>query len=321
MFELNQRASSGRRNRAAEWTKLHGGQKGQIFAARKNVPMLQATMIKVTKTLRHKWGLKAVWFAAGKNDEVRMIKDCKFWSDKLLRPTQLPPDSPYDQLFGKANKLNDLIEDDAPLLFIAPAPSNAGTAQYHDIEVKPEDLEKWNEKGQEYAKNMHQKFDCHIGQQKIDTFLVTVTTIHKSDYEVIKQYLTKWIGNFLLLSAISATLNPSIVEKETVNYDVYYNPDRLDKVKPGERLNMKVIGSATWRLEQVAALINNNKGDANTYEMGKNYVNPHKDREASINQTPNLVTALTFPQFPNSETYKCHSITANVSNWLRNSYI
>ena len=317
VLELNQKASSGRRNRTAEWTKRRTEKQAQTYAARKNVPLLQGTMIKITKQLRKKWGLKAVWFAAGKNDEIRMLKDCKFWSDRLIHSKNMTKGDTHFDLFGNANKLNDLIEKDAPLLFIAPAPSVSGMARKHDIKPKPEHVEEWNSQGQEYAQRMQNKFDCHIGQQRIDTFMVTITTIHNSDYEVVKQYLTKWIGNFLLLSAISATINPSIVEEETVDYDVFYNPDKLDKLKPGDRLNLKVIGSATWRLDQITTLVNNNKGDENSYEMGKNYVNPHKDRSASLDNTPNLVTALTFPQFPNSTTYKCHSITANVSNWLR----
>ena len=317
ILELNQRASSGRRNRVSEWSRRKSEKEAADYAARKNVPLLQGTMIKITKLLRHKWGLKAVWFAAGKQDEVRMLKDCKFWSDRLLRPSNLTKGDIIHDLFGNAAKLNDLIEEDAPLLFIAPAPSSASIAQKHNIKINPEHMDQWNRQGRNFADKMSQKFDCHIGQQRIDTFMVTITTVHKSDYEVIKQYLTKWIGNYLLLSAISATLNPSIVDEETVDYDINYNPDNLEKLKPGQRLNLKVIGSATWRMDQITTLVNNNKGEVNTYELGKNYVMPHKDMNAASNMTPTLVTALTYPQFPTSKTYKCHSFTANVSNWLR----
>ena len=80
---------------------------------------------------------------------------------------------------------------------------------------------------------------------------------------------------------MSGALNPVIVDNETTNYDVFYNPDRLDELKPGERKNMKLISSATWRLEFMAQVCENNKGHVNTYEWGKNYVNPHKDYQAS----------------------------------------
>lgn len=159
VLELNQRASSGRRNRVGEWTKRKGEKEAATYAARKNVPLLQGTMIKITKQLRHKWGLKAVWFAAGKQDEVRMLKDCKFWSDRLFKPENLTKGDPIYDLFGNADKLNDLIEEDAPLLFIAPAPSVAGMAQKHDIKPHPEHLEEWNNLGQEFASKMNRKYE------------------------------------------------------------------------------------------------------------------------------------------------------------------
>ena len=128
---------------------------------------------------------------------------------------------------------------------------------------------------------MKRKFDCHIRQQKIDTFLVVITTVHFGNYEVIKQYLTKWIGNFLFLSALSSTLNPHIADTDTINYDTGYSDERLPELKPGQRKNMKIISSATWRLEQLALLTQNNRGFENTYDWGPNYHNPHLDYQAS----------------------------------------
>ena len=274
-------------------------------------------MIKVNNLLKNKWGLKVAWFAAGKQDEVKMIRESKMWSNKLIRPANTKPGDVYDQLFGKAKKLNDLILKDAPLLFISPAPSVSGQQRSHDITISNEHREKWEKMGPNMANYMNMKFDCHITQQQIDTFMVVVTTIHNSDYEVIRQYLTKFIGNYLFISAMSGTLNPMISEEETDNYGPLYDPTGMDNIKPGQRKNMKVIPAATWRLDHMVQLCHNNKGDVNTYTMGKNYINPHKDRQASADQTPVLVTALTYPQFPTSDKYKCSAFAANSAHWMR----
>ena len=279
--ELNQRASSGRRNRNREWMKRFEAETASDIMARKDLPLTQAVMIRVTKFLRHEWGIKVIWFAAGKQDEVRMLRDCKMWSETLTRPANAEDGGNYDKLYGRAKKLNELIEKDAPLTFISPAPTMGGCGRRHKIQATEKDQEAWKKLGTNYESRMKRKFDCHIRQQKIDTFFVVITTIHNSDYEVIKQYLTKWLGNFLLLSAMSATLNPHIADVEADNYDPNYNGERLPEIKPGQRKNMKIIPSATWRLEHLAQLCQNNKGHVNTYEWGPNYVNPHKDYQAS----------------------------------------
>ena len=195
--ELNQRASSGRRNRNHELMKKLPSDEADQVMARKSLPLTQAVMINITKKLRHEWGIKVVWFAAGKQDEIRMMRDGKMWSNQLVRPREAG--NAYDQVFGNARKLNDLIEKDAPLTFITPAPSMGGLNRRHKIKPDPADVQLWEQNGTRYAERMHRKFDCHIRQQKIDTFLVSITTVHNSDYEVIKQYLTKWEGNYLFI--------------------------------------------------------------------------------------------------------------------------
>ena len=48
----------------------------------RELPLTQAAMIKFTQLMRAK-SIKVVWFAAGKTDITRMLKDCKMWAETI----------------------------------------------------------------------------------------------------------------------------------------------------------------------------------------------------------------------------------------------
>ena len=75
-------------------------------------------------------------------------------------------------------KLNDLIDPKNPLIFIAPEPMADGSARKHNIKMEPHH----EANGTQRFKN---KFDCHIAQQDVDTFFITLTTIHSGKINII----------------------------------------------------------------------------------------------------------------------------------------
>ena len=48
----------------------------------REIPLTQAAMIKFTATMRAK-SIKVIWFASGKTDVTRMLKDCKMWAEVI----------------------------------------------------------------------------------------------------------------------------------------------------------------------------------------------------------------------------------------------
>ena len=174
-----------------------------------------------------------------------------------------------------------------------------GSARKHDIQMKPEHQNEWDER-------MKNKWECHIGQQDIDTFFVTVTAITPGSHNWIRSYLVKWIGNYLFLSAMSAFANPHIAMENCSTFNVNYEKNAKPETKVGQRKAMKIIAPGGRRLKAMAQLVRNNRGNVNTYTLGENRVNYEKDPEAELERTPVLVTAHTLPQFPGtSEAFKC----------------
>ena len=71
----------------------------------------------------------------------------------------------------KLGKLNDLIDPSNPIILVNPEPMADGSTRKHDIKLSDRHDYAWGPR-------MKNKFDCHIRQQEIDTFFVTVTTIN-----------------------------------------------------------------------------------------------------------------------------------------------
>ena len=183
-----------------------------------------------------------------------------------------------------------------------------GSARKHDIQISQQHMQEWDER-------MKNKWECHIGQQDIDTFFVTVTVVTSGAHNWIRSYLLKWLGNFLFLSAMSSLANPHIAMEECSTFNVNYEKDAKPKTKVGERKALKVVGPGGRRLKAMAQLVSNNRGSINTYTLGENRVNFEKDPEAELKKTPVLVTAHTVPQFPgNSESFKCSGMVKNNIN-------
>ena len=152
----------------------------------------------------------------------------------------------------KLGKLNDIIEPDSPIILVNPEPMADGSTRSHDIMLNSSHEMNWSER-------LKNKWDCHIGQQDVDTFFVTVTTIHSGSHNWIRSYLLKWIGNFLFLSAMSSLANPHIAMENCPNYTVNYDPDRLPEIKTGQRKSLKIVGPSGRRLRAMAQLVQNNK--------------------------------------------------------------
>ena len=177
-----------------------------------------------------------------------------------------------------------------------------GSARQHDIIMKARDEQYWSQR-------MRNKWECHIQQQDVDTFFVTITTIHPGSHNWIRSYLLKWNGNYLFLSAMSALANPSIAMEPCKRFTVNYEPDKFPEIKVGQRKSLKIVGPSGRRLKAMTQLVSNNKGNINTYTLGKNRVNFDRDPEANEDLTPVLVTAHTPPPFPgNSDSFKASGI-------------
>ena len=67
-----------------------------------------------------------------------------------------------------------------------------GSARQHDIVMKTRDEQFWSQR-------MRNKWECHIKQQDVDTFFVTITTIHPGSHNWIRSYLLKWNGNYFCI--------------------------------------------------------------------------------------------------------------------------
>ena len=149
-------------------------------------------------------------------------------------------------------KLNDLVDPANPIILVNPEPMADGSAREHNIKMKPEHEKEWNQR-------LKNKWNCHIKQQDIDTFFVTVTTIHPGSHNWIRSYLLKWLGNFLFLSALSSLANPTIAMKECSTYNVNYDDAALPPTKVGQRKAIKVVGPGGKRLRAMAQIVSNNK--------------------------------------------------------------
>ena len=91
---MNKKAALGRRNRRGVTIRqynyanaAHTPEAMEDMVKRRferEIPLTQAAMIRFTKLMRAK-SIKVIWFAAGKTDITRMLKDCKMWAEIIPR--------------------------------------------------------------------------------------------------------------------------------------------------------------------------------------------------------------------------------------------
>ena len=88
--DLNKKAALGRRNRRGNTIKQinkgydYGLDYNETLKRRyeRELPLSQAAMIKFVNAMREK-SIKVIWFAAGKSDTTRMLKECKMWVETI----------------------------------------------------------------------------------------------------------------------------------------------------------------------------------------------------------------------------------------------
>ena len=68
----------------------------------------------------------------------------------------------------------------------------------------------------------------------------------------------------------------------------------------------------------MSQLINDNRGDKDTYTMIRNWFNT-SDPLGIENEVPSFVTALTYPPIPEDLVFKCSSLAANAEDLVRAS--
>ena len=86
--DLNKKAALGRRNRRGNTIRqmAKGYDHGQSYMEtikrryERELPLVQAAMIRFVNAMREK-SVKVIWFAAGKSDTTRMLKECKMWAE------------------------------------------------------------------------------------------------------------------------------------------------------------------------------------------------------------------------------------------------
>ena len=135
---------------------------------------------------------------------------------------------------------------------VNPEPTADGATRQHDIQMKPVHENTWSQ-------TMRNKWHCHIGQQDVDTFFVTVTTIHPGSHNWIRSYMLKWLGNYLFLSAMSSLANPHIAMEPCTNYNVHYEADKLPEIQQGQRKSLKLVAASGRRLRAMVQLVQNNR--------------------------------------------------------------
>ena len=86
----------------------------------------------------------------------------------------------------------------------------------------------------------------------------------------------------------------------------------------GKRINLKSIVCPIHRLKVMSQLINDNRGDTDTYTMIRNWFNT-SDPLGMENEVPSFVTAHTFPPIPEDTVFKCSSLAANAEDLVRAS--
>ena len=116
--------------------------------------------------------------------------------------------------------------------------------------------------------------------------------------------------------AISALENPTTLTREFHRYTTKYEKGPITKV--GERINLKSIVCPNQRLKVMSQLVNDNRGDTDTYTMIRNWFNT-SDPLGAQSEVPTFVTALTFPPIPENTTFKCSSLSANAEDIVRAS--
>ena len=88
---LNKKAALGRRNRRGNMIKRMGNHQNRTqeymeesIRSRydREVPLTQAAMVRFAERLRAR-SIKVIWFASGKHDIVRMVKECKMWAEPI----------------------------------------------------------------------------------------------------------------------------------------------------------------------------------------------------------------------------------------------
>ena len=266
-------------------------------------PVIQAEMIKVTNELAKK-RIKIIFFATGKQTVTRLAKD-SFNFACGINPMLYQANGWYDFFQGK-ERLCDLVE--SPLVIMCPEVSSDGTAFEHTVRMKPEDIELWSD-------DQKVRYEAHVESQQVNCFHIQLAVITKSKFNPMRTYLKNWHGNPLLLSAISALENPTTLTREIYRYNTKYEKGPMTEV--GKRINLKAIVCPNHRLKVMSQLINDNRGDRDTYTMIRNWFNtsdPIKD-----SKVPSFVTAHTFPPIPNDTTFKCSALAANAEDLVRAS--
>ena len=95
--DLNKKAAIGRRNRRGQTLRQFQYAVSANPTARdvedlvrrrfeRELPLAQAAMVRFVQTMRAK-SIKVIWFAAGKTDVTRMLKDCHMWAERI--PTEI----------------------------------------------------------------------------------------------------------------------------------------------------------------------------------------------------------------------------------------
>ena len=272
-----------------------------------NAPVIQAQMIKITKMMGKK-RVKLIFLSAGRQTVTRLSKDCFNWTANIDKDILDEPNSEWYKFFEGCWRLPDMIDPKHPVTIVNPEPSNDGTAFEHGI--KP-DSDHWSE----YQKN---KFQAHIGNQEVNTFLGQLTVVERSNTNPMKCYVIPLYGNYVFWSALSATENPCTVSKPVPVIDTKYKI--IGEVPTGGRVNLKAIPKQKERLKAMVQLVKHNRGEIDTFTMGENYANT-KDPRKDEPDTPILCTKMTLPLIPVDEEYKCSTLVANAENFARASQL
>ena len=116
--DLNKKAALGRRNRkSASVNQFTNAVTANYPNANfeetvkrrfeRDVPLTQAAMARFTKVMRSK-AVKVIWFAAGKTDVVKMLKECKMWAEVI--PAEISKaETELGRYFSGAGKFYNFI--------------------------------------------------------------------------------------------------------------------------------------------------------------------------------------------------------------------
>ena len=108
--DLNKKAALGRRCRRGTTLSNYNyniaNNKGVSFEEtvkrrfERDIPLTQAAMVRFAQKMKAK-AVKVIWFAAGKTDVVRMLKECHMWAEVI--PAEISKaDTDLGRYFGGA---------------------------------------------------------------------------------------------------------------------------------------------------------------------------------------------------------------------------